>query len=178
VESNILNPTYRELMAIEKYRNSDTGRFYSDKRRNNWIKAIISIFAIATLLGTMGVPLYNGIIAMESNALPYDMEITTTTSNIATSSVHAGDIIAYEIWNWGQLPNAKDLAIELTAVLIEVGIGTYLSVTVVQEISWDIATTFLADGSISDIALDVAIDSVIYVDPVTLAAIVTPVIAW
>ena len=58
------------------------------------------------------------------------------------------------------------------------GIGTYLSVTVVQEISWDIATTFLADGSISDIALDVAIDSVIYVDPVTLAAIVTPVIAW
>ncbi len=43
MESNILNPTYRELMAIEKYRNSDTGRFYSDKRRNNWIKAIINI---------------------------------------------------------------------------------------------------------------------------------------
>ena len=165
-------------MAIEKCRNSDTGMFYSDKHRNNRIKAIISIFAIATLLGTMGVPLYNGIIAMESNALPYDMEITTTTSNIATSSVNAGDIMAYEIWNRGQLPNAKDLAIELTAVLIDVGIGTYLSVTAVQEISWDIATTFLADGSISDIALDVAIDSVIYVDPVTLAAIVTPVIAW
>ncbi|MCL5787726.1 MAG: hypothetical protein M1581_03845 [Candidatus Thermoplasmatota archaeon] len=147
-------------MAIEKCRNSDTGMFYSDKHRNNRIKAIISIFAT------------------ESNALPYDMEITTTTSNIATSSVNAGDIMAYEIWNRGQLPNAKDLAIELTAVLIDVGIGTYLSVTAVQEISWDIATTFLADGSISDIAMDVTIDSGIYVDLVTLAAIVTPVIAW
>ena len=147
-------------MAIEKYRNSDTEMFYSDKHRNNWIKAIISIFA------------------MESNALPYDMEITTTTSNIATLSVHAGDIIAYKIWNWGQLPNAKDLVIELTAMLIDVGIGTYLSVTAVQEISWDVATIFLADGSVSDIAMDVAIDSGIYVDPVTLAAIVTPVIAW
>ena len=116
-------------MAIEKCRNSDTGMFYSDKHRNNRIKAIISIFAT------------------ESNSLPYDTSISTAVSYIATSSVHAGDIIAYEIWNRGQLPNAKDLAIELTAVLIDVGIGTYLSVTAVQEISWDIATTFLADGS-------------------------------
>ena len=178
MESNILNPTYRELIAMEKYRNGDTGRIYSDKHRNNWVKAIISIFAIAVLLSTMGVPIYNGIYAMESNAVPYDMEITTTTSNIATSSGQAGDIIAFEIYHWGQLPTVRGLAEELTGVLLEVGFGTFMSVEVVEEISMDVAMTFLVDGTIDEIALEVAIDSVIYVDPVTLAAIAATVIAW
>jgi hypothetical protein len=177
MESNILNPTYKELIAIEKYRNGDTGRIYSNKHTNNWLKAIISIFAIAMLLGMMGVPIYNGIYAMESNALPYDMEITTNTGNMVTSSGSVGDIIAYEIFHWGQLPTARALAEELTGLFIDLGFGTFLSAEVIEEVSIDVATTFLADGTIDEIALDVAIDSVIYVDPVTLAAIVAPVIA-
>ena len=174
---NIINPDYRNLLAIEKSRINSIG-LHENKKYNNYIKAIISIFAAAILLSTMGVPIYNGIYAMESNALPYDMEIATTTGNIATSSGHAGDIIAYEIWNWGKLPTARDLAEELTGVFLGLGFGTLMSVQVVEEISMDIAMTFFADGTIDEIALDVAIDSVIYVDPVTLGTIAATVIAW
>jgi hypothetical protein len=40
MESNILNPTYKELIAMEKYRNSDTGSIYSDKHGNNCAKVM------------------------------------------------------------------------------------------------------------------------------------------
>ena len=121
MESNTLNPTYRELIAIEKYRNSDTGRIYSDKHRNNWIKAIISIFAIAMLLGTMGVPIYNGVVALEDNAIPYQMG-TSLEASTATGG-HMGDLIAFEILHWGHLPSISQLEGLIEHALLTLGLA-------------------------------------------------------
>ncbi len=53
IKTNNLNHKYKELIAIEKYRHSYTGRIYSDKHGNNWIKAIISVFARAIVFKVM-----------------------------------------------------------------------------------------------------------------------------
>ncbi len=103
-----MNPTYKELIAMEKYRKGDTGRIYSDKHRNNWIKAIISIFAIAMLLGMMGVPVYNGVVALEDNAIPYQLGNSVEAST-ATGG-HMGDLVYYELLHWGALPSSNSLA--------------------------------------------------------------------
>jgi len=183
IESNILNPTYKELIAIEKYRNGDTGRIYSDRHTNNWIKAIISIFAIAMLLGMMGVPIYNGIYAMESNALPYDMEITTNTGHMVTSSGSVGDIIAYEIFHWGHLPSISQLESLIENALVAAGVGWLINI--LAPVIYTFSSIFL--GSIEayglslssvEFGLDYAAAGVsIAIDPPTLVAIATVLVA-
>ena len=44
---DILNPTYKELIAIEEYHNKDMEKICMVKHGNNLTKVIISIFAVA-----------------------------------------------------------------------------------------------------------------------------------
>ena len=135
---NIINPDYRKLLAIEKSRINSMG-LHENKKHNNYTKAIISIFAVAVLLSTMGVPIYNGIYAMESNALPYDMGIVAATGNSAIASGHMGNIIYYEVYHWGQFPTIAGLEHIIIGALTSIGaawlvailypvIGTFTSV--------------------------------------------------
>jgi len=181
MESNILNPTYKELIAIEKYRNGDTGRIYSDRHTNNWIKAIISIFAIAMLLGMMGVPIYNGLVALEDNAIPYQfgnsLEVSTTTVG------HMGNLIVFEIYHWGHLPSIGQLESLIEHALVTAGVGWLLNI--LAPVIYTFSSIFL--GSIEayglslssvEFGLEYAAAGVsISIDPLTLVAIATVLVA-
>jgi len=166
MESNILNPTYKELIAIEKYRNGDTGRIYSDRHTNNWIKAIISIFAIAMLLGMMGVPIYNGLVALEDNAIPYQfgnsLEVSTATVG------HMGDIVWYEMTHFGARPSAAALISDIDGALAGFGLSVlaYFVPLIADAIA---ASGAISIGSIADIILTTIAG--FSLGPISLAAI-------
>ncbi len=164
--SNILNPTYKELIAMEKYRNNSTGINYSDKHRNNWLKAIISIFAIAMLLGMMGVPIYNGVLALEENAMPYQfgnsLEATTATSG------HMGDIVWYEMTHSGAKPSVAALTSDIDGALAAFDLSV-LAVVVPLIADAIAASGAITIGSISDIILTTIAG--ISLGPISLAAI-------
>jgi hypothetical protein len=174
MESNILNPTYKELIAIEKYRNNNTGRIYSSKHTNNWLKAIISIFAVSMLLGMMGVPIYNGVVALEDNAIPYQLGNSLETST-ATGG-HMGDIIAYELWHWGKIPTAQAIGQMIAGALIDLGLTYLLSAQEITTISITIVTYLFDDGT-SVTVVDLAIDSTALVSPGVAEALAIGIIA-
>ena len=133
---------------MEKYRNNSTGINYSDKHRNNWLKAIISIFAIAMLLSIMGVPIYNGVLALEENAMPYQLgnslDATTATSG------HMGDIVWYEMTHFGAKPSVAALTSDIDGTLA--GFDLSALAVVVPLIADAIAASgAITIGSISDI---------------------------
>lgn len=140
MESNILNPTYKELIAIEMYRNNDTGINYHNKHRNNWKKGLISIFAIIILLATMGIPVYSGVLAMENNAIPYEFGNSVSMQSyiqpIEGSSF--GDLVYYELMHAGALPTAPTLANTIRNALESYGLG------IMAEYSYMFATYILA----------------------------------
>ena len=166
MDSNILNPTYKELIAMEKYRNNNTGINYSDKHRNNWLKAIISIFAIAMLLSIMGVPIYDGVLALEENAMPYQLgnslEATTATSG------HMGDIVYYEMTHFGAKPSVAALISDIDGALAAFDLTALAFVVplIADAIADSGAITI---GSISDIILTTIAG--ISLGPISLAAI-------
>ncbi len=43
---------------------------FQNKNKNNWTKALISIFVLALLMMSVGVPVYDGVLAMDNNAVP------------------------------------------------------------------------------------------------------------
>jgi len=128
------------------------------------------------LLGMMGVPIYNGIYAMESNALPYDMEITTNTGHMVTSSGSVGDIIAYEIFHWGKIPTAQAIGEMIAGALIDLGLTYLLSAQEITTISVTIVTYLFDDGT-SVTVVDVAIDSTALVSPGVAEALAIGIIA-
>ena len=174
MESNILNLTYKELIAMEKYRNGDTGRIYTDRHRNNWVKAIISIFAIAMLLGTMGVPIYNGVVALEDNAIPYQLGSSLEAST--ATGAHMGDIIAYEIYHWGAIPTAEAIGQMIAGALIDLGLTYLLTAQEITTISISVVTLLFEDGT-SVTVVDVAIDSTALVSPGVAEALAVGIIA-
>ncbi len=93
------------MLAIEKSRINSMG-LHEHKKHNNYIKAIISIFAVAVLLSTMGVPIYSGIYAMEQNAIPYEVNVNWNT----IQSGNMANIIAYELWHFGAMPSPNNIA--------------------------------------------------------------------
>ena len=149
--TNIINPDYRNLLAIEKSHTNSMG-LHENKKHNNYIKAIISVFAVAVLLSTMGVPIYNGIYAMESNALPYNMGIVATTGNSATASGHMGDIVYYELTHFGAKPSKAALISDIDGSLsaFDLGVLTYLVPLMADAI---LASGAVDVGSITDIIL-------------------------
>ncbi len=153
-----MNPTYKELIAIEEYRNNNTERIYNNKHRNNWIKAIISIFAIAMLLSIMGVPIYNGIVALEENAMPYQLgnslEAPTATGG------YMGDIIAYELWHWGAMPSPTTVSGFIVDGLKSAGLG-YLTMYVgflVTEV-----LVYIASGGLTTLTVTDALENALFV---------------
>ena len=152
---NIINPDYRNLLAIEKSRINSMG-LHENKKHNNYTKAIISIFAVAILLSTMGVPIYNGIYAMESNALPYDMGIVAATGNSATAVGHAGDIVEYELTHWGAKPSIASLASKIAGFFASVGLGYLVTSSGIMDAAGAIlASGVLADSAIATILLTI-----------------------
>ncbi len=181
MESNILNLTYKELIAMEKYRNGDTGRIYTDRHRNNWVKAIISIFAIAMLLGMMGVPIYNGVVALEDNAIPYQLGSSLEAST-ATGG-HMGDLIAFEIYHWGHLPSISQLEGLIEHALLSLGLSWLIAI--LAPVMYTFTSIFI--GSIEayglslssvEFGLEYAAAGVsISIDPPTLVAIASVLLA-
>jgi len=126
MESNILNPKYKELKAIEMYRNNSTGMDYHEEHKNNWKKSLISIFAIAVLLTSIGVPVYSGLISMENNAIPYEFgnlgkTIQSSSTDVITSG-HIAELVDYELTHWGARPTETDIVNFLIGLFIGVGI--------------------------------------------------------
>ncbi len=179
--SNTINPDYRNLLAIEKSRTNSMG-LHENRKHNNYIKAIISVFAVAVLLSTMGVPIYNGIYAMESNALPYDMGAAISTGNGATSG-HAEDLIYYEIYNWGQFPSSQ--ALEHMVIHILIGYGLEFVAAILSG-AWAafyaaFAFTIAGEGLTLAGVMNALIDGVVAtgasLDPVTILVIASPLLA-
>ena len=171
-----MNPKYRELIAIEKYRNSDTGRVYGDKHRNNWIKAIISIFAIAMLLGTMGVPIYNGVVDLEDNAIPYQLGNSLEAST-ATGG-HMGDIVYYELTHFGAKPSKAALISDIDGSLsaFDLGVLTYVVPLIADAI---LASGAIDVGSITDIILvTIAGVSLGSISTAAISALVGAIVAY
>jgi hypothetical protein len=168
MESNVLNPTYKELIAMEKYRNGDTGRIYSNRNRNNWIKAIISVFAIAMLLGMMGVPIYNAVVALEDNAIPYQLGNSIEAST--ATGAHMGDILYYELTHFGVRPSAAALVSNIDGGLagLDLTVLAYFVPLIADAIA---ASGSISIGSIADIILTTIAG--ISLGPISLAAIGT-----
>ncbi len=163
------------MLAIEKSRINSMG-LHEHKKHNNYIKAIISIFAVAVLLSTMGVPIYNGIYAMENNALPYDMGIVATSSNSATASGHAGNLILFELYNWGEIPTAADVGNMIVGALINLGLTYLLPASEITTISQTIVIMMGEDGT-TTIVVETAIDSTALVTPGVAEALAMAIIA-
>ncbi|MEM0139124.1 MAG: hypothetical protein QXZ44_00710 [Ferroplasma sp.] len=153
------------------------------KKHNSHIKAIISIFAVAILLSTMGVPIYNGIYALENSAMLYEMGTAFSTGNIATSSGHKGDLIYFKIFHFGQFPSSSDLEHIFVHRLILVGLepivgvftgawAAFYSVFAFTVISDGIILSSLSEGiSYGLVAIGASID------PTTLAVTLAPLVA-
>jgi hypothetical protein len=160
-----LNPVYKELIAMEMYRN-DMGVIYKDKHKNKWKKAIMSIFAVAILLGIMGVPIYNGILVLEDNAIPYDMgnivEVSTATS------LHMGDIIYYELTHFGARPSVAALDSDIGGALGAAGLSVlaYYAPFIADAIA---SSGYITIGSVTDIILTIIAG--VSLGPISLIAI-------
>ena len=157
---NIINPDYRNLLAIEKSRINSMG-LHENKKHNNYTKAIISIFAVTILLSTMGVPIYNGIYAMESNALPMNTSLSSVNNPVSSG---IPNLIAYELYNWGKIPSPTAIGEMIAGALIDLGLTYLLTAQEITTISITIVSYLLADGT-SVTAVDIAIDSTALVTP-------------
>ena len=157
----MINPIYKNLINSGGAKTA----FKNKKHKNNWIKALICIFVLAILMMSVGVPVYDGLIAMENNAIPYEFG-NIGNLNVKTSSTSGmGGIIWFETQHFGQIPTVKDFVAALTQVLIGAGLGYVVGLivpgtteTVVQvisvslEISFEDGTTAIAEILLVDIS--------------------------
>lgn len=143
-------------------------------------KPVKSILITAVILSAAGVPIY--VIGEMGLSVASPINLGAMLSLQATTTVSpdaglTGNFILWEIYHWGEWPTVADLAPEIAGVLAGF-LGYFLTADEIQVLSLDIATTFLADGTITDVALEATVDSFIVLDPITLAAIATPIVAW
>ncbi len=123
-----INPIYKNLINSRGVKTS----FKEKKHKNNWIKALISIFVLALLMMSVGVPVYDGLLAIENNAVPYEFGNmgnlnVKTTSTLGTSEM--GNIIWYEI-EYGHVPTANELHTLLIGILAGYGIGGAITILI------------------------------------------------
>ena len=106
--------------------------------------------AIAVLLTSIGVPVYGGIMAMENNAMPYEFGNTIAKTTVQTPV--SGDIIYFEIYHFGQMPNVHELGNMIIHALV--GIGAYGIVSILEPVLVTFTSIFL--GSIEAYGLSLA----------------------
>ena len=143
-------------------------------------KPVKSILIAVVILSAAGVPIYVVGEMGVSVALPINLGAPLSpqaTSTVGTDAGITGNFILWEIYHWGQWPTVANLAPEIAGVLAGY-LGYFLTAPEIEVLSIDIATTFLADGTITEVALEVTVDSFIVLDPVTLALIAVPIVAW
>jgi len=177
MESNILNPKYLELKAIEMYRNNDTGMNYHIKHINNWKKSLISIFIIAVLLTAIGIPVYGGIIAMENNAIPYEFgnlgkTIQSSSTNVVTGG-HMADLIDYMLTHFGAAPTQKDMVDFLIGLFTSYGL--YVGSQTLALIGYSILASSWSDIAIIGI---LRVDLTNPLGQILLAALATAIVAY
>ncbi len=127
----------------------------------------MSIATITILHGAPGVPIYNGVIAMESNTIPYEFGNMANMDVKTTSTSGMGDIIYYELTH-GHFPSHTALNNLIGAVL-----GTY-GLTAVGGLIYAIVAAIYAGASVS-----VAVETVLVgiVSPEVESAILGAILA-
>jgi len=93
------------------------------------------------LLAAIGVPVYDGIMAMENNAIPYEFGNIGNELQISTANTgHIADLMWYELSHWGAKPSLNALADAIAGALTGEGIGF------IGNYVMEIAQTILALG--------------------------------
>jgi hypothetical protein len=171
MENRNLNPIYRNFLVQQTI----VVPVEKTKHNNNWKKAILAIFIIGILLATIGVPVYNVVFAIEGNAIPFESgNILLTPNSNSRANGQMGNIIAFEIWNWGATPSVKNIEEMLTAAGL--GIAAYI----VGNIAYNIYLYLGMGGSLTASALASIIwmsASMYFTWPVVLGIAVTLVAA-
>ncbi len=137
-----INPMYKNLINSRGVKTS----FKDKKHKNNWIKALISIFVLALLMMSVGVPVYDGLLAIENNAVPYEFgnigNLNMKSNTIP--SVNMGNMLYYQLIH-GHPPSPQALRALINGVLFKYDLGALsgLAIAIVDAI---IAGSSVADA--------------------------------
>lgn len=137
-------------------------------KRNGQANGIVSLLAVALLMGAMGVPMYAAMELGAYNAIPLDLgNLNTHVGSAQVASTGAmGDIVDYMLWHWGAYPPFSFLAAAIAGAFA--GLGVPIAVSLLTDVTYAIIS---ASATSEGVIVDILFVTVAAVDPATLPII-------